>query len=101
MEQQDRIDIESCCRHYQIEISFVDSLEDSGLITVELQEGRKFISHDELNLLEKFIRLHYDLNINTEGLEAIHYMLERMNQMQEELALMRKKFEELKRPQFS
>jgi hypothetical protein len=101
MEQQDRIEVENCCTHYQIEISFFDSLEDAGLINVQMQEGRRYIAHDDLNLLEKFIRLHYDLKINTEGLEAIYHMLERMRQMQEELALMRRRFEDLNKPQFS
>ena len=101
MEQQDRIDVERCCTHYEIEISFLDSLEDAGLIHIEMQEGRKFISHEELSMLEKFIRLHYDLNINTEGLEAINHMLERMRQMQEELTSLRKRHEALNRPHFT
>ena len=101
MEQQDRIEVENCCTHYEIEISFFDSLEDAGLITVHKQEGRRYISHDDLNLLEKFIRLHYDLNINTEGLEAINHMLDRLRQLQSELLLLRKQFETLNKSQYT
>ncbi|HKP31719.1 MAG TPA: chaperone modulator CbpM [Chitinophagaceae bacterium] len=101
MEQTDRIEVESCCEYYQISVNFLESLEDAGLIQVQLQEGRRYITHDDLSLLEKFIRLHYDLNINTEGLEAINYMLERMRRMQDELASLRKRFEVVDKSQFT
>jgi len=35
--------------------------------------------------LEKLVRLFYELDINLEGIETITYLLNRMNQMQQEI----------------
>ncbi len=40
---------------------------------------------DKLKDLEKFIRLHYELDINTEGIDAIAQLLNRVENMQDEI----------------
>jgi hypothetical protein len=41
--------------------------------------------------LEKFVRLHYDLDINLEGIETINYLLEKIEKMQKEILELRNK----------
>jgi hypothetical protein len=41
--------------------------------------------------LEKFVRLHYDLDINLEGIETINYLLEKIEKMQREILELRNK----------
>jgi hypothetical protein len=48
-------------------------------------EEKEFVPEEELVLLEKMIRLHHELDINFEGVEAISYLLMRMEKMQQEL----------------
>lgn len=73
------------CSYHNIEYSFIDSLENSGLIRITSVEHTPFIEEDELEKLEKFVRMHYELEINVAGLETISYLLEKMERLQKEV----------------
>ena len=85
MENDKLIPAEEFCIYHNIEYSFISSLEDSGLIRVTSVEQNTFISSDELEKLEKFVRLHYDLDINIEGIETINHLLEKIDALQKEI----------------
>ena len=85
MENDELIPTEDFCMYNNIEYSFIHSLEDSGLISVTSVEQTTYLSADELQKLEKFARLHYDLDINIEGIETINYLLEKIEEMQKEI----------------
>jgi len=89
MENDDLIPAEDFCIYHNIEYSFIHSLEDSGLISVTSVEQTTYIPADELQKLEKFIRLHYDLDINIEGIETIYHLLEKIEEMQHEILQLR------------
>jgi hypothetical protein len=91
MQNENLIPAELCCRRYNIELSFIHSLHQYGFINIIFIEEKQFIDMDELHSLEKFIRLHYDLDINMQGIEAINFLLERVQNMQEEIAHLRSK----------
>lgn len=73
------------CLYHNIEYTFIDDLQDSGLISVVSVEQTPFIEAGELEKLEKLVRLHYELEINVQGLETICYLLEKLERMQKEL----------------
>jgi len=79
------------CQHHQIEVSFLQSLDEFGLITITTREECLYIDEDELHEIEKMIRLHYELNINLEGIDAITQILKRMESLQEEMLKLRAK----------
>ena len=83
------ISIDEFCASHNIEISFISSLQQSGLIEVTTIEESGFIEADQLQKLEKFIRLYYELDINLEGIETINYLLQRINAMQDEIRILR------------
>lgn len=85
MENEELIPAEDFCIYHNIEYSFIHSLEDSGLITVTAVEHATFIPVEEIQKLEKFVRLHYDLDINVEGIETINHLLEKIEKMQKEI----------------
>ena len=85
MEQDELIPVEDFCIHHNIEFSFIDSLENSGLISVTSVQQTSFIHLDDMQKLEKFVRLHYDLDINLEGIETINHLLETIENMQKEI----------------
>jgi chaperone modulatory protein CbpM len=91
MEQEELIPAKDFCIHNNIEYSFISSLENSGLISVTSVKRSSFIHVEEIHKLEKFVRLHYDLDINIEGIETINYLLERMEEMQKEIIQLRNK----------
>ena len=64
MENNRLIALQQLCEVYEIEVSFVYSLREYGLIQiVELEEG-EFVEEEHLSDIEKLMRLHYDLDIN-------------------------------------
>jgi chaperone modulatory protein CbpM len=86
---QELIPAEEFCTTCEIELSFISSLQDHGLLAIETIEQRTFIPAHQLAQLEKFIRLHYDLDINIAGIEAISHLLERIESLQNELKMLR------------
>ena len=46
-------------------------------------EEQTYFSEHQLDEVEKFVRLHYDLDINVEGIEAISHLLEKIKDMQD------------------
>lgn len=85
MMENEQILLEEFCTYHQVEISFIRELGDSGLIQVSRVEQSTFIPVDEMPKVEKFIRLHYDLHINLEGLETIDHLLHKMEVLQQEV----------------
>ncbi len=85
MEQDELIPVKDFCIYHNVEYSFIDSLENSGLISVTSVQHSTYIHPDEIQKLEKFVRLHYDLDINLEGIETINHLLEKIEEMQREI----------------
>ena len=83
--QHNLISAAEFCDHHHIEYSFITSLEESGLIEITKVEETSFIPIDTLSAIEKYVRLHYDLDINLQGIEAIIHMLNKMVSMQQEI----------------
>ncbi len=89
MQTEYLISIKEFCTSHNIEISFIDSLQQNGLIQITTIEETGFVDADQMQKLEKFIRLHYDLDINLEGIETITHLLQRINAMQDEITALR------------
>lgn len=86
MESSQLILVEEFCTHYNIEFSFIHSLTEFGLVEIITIEEKQYVPKERINDLEKMIRLHYELNINMEGIDVISHLLQRMNEMNDELA---------------
>lgn len=85
MEKETMIPVSEFCIHYNIELSFIDSLKESGLIDIKNIEEEIVIPLSQLNQLEKIARLYYEMDINLEGIETITYLLTQMKTMQQEI----------------
>lgn len=79
-----RISREELVKLYNIEISFFDSLEESGLVKTLQDNEVKYLLYEELPAFERFTNWHYDLEINLPGLEVIHRLLKKMEELQED-----------------
>jgi chaperone modulatory protein CbpM len=73
------------CSFYNIQPNFIISLEDSGVIELTVVDNDKFIHEDQFNELERYVHLHYDLNINVEGIDALKHLLNKVNALQDEV----------------
>lgn len=91
METENLILIDKVCSHHNIEVSFVSALQEYGLIEVVEVADQRFLSNEQLRDFEKIIRLHYELNINLEGIDAIAHLLQRIDHLQQELVAAKNK----------
>ena len=89
MENEHLISADEFCTHYNIEFSFMNALQENGLIEMMTIEENCFIDANQLQKLEKYARWHYDLNINVEGLEVIEQMLARIRNLQREVTVLK------------
>ena len=78
-----------CLRIYEVEESFIESLQEVGLIQVIDQDEDRFIEYEDLSDLEQFIRWYYEMDINVEGIDALRHMLQRVRSLQSEIAQLR------------
>jgi hypothetical protein len=79
------------CSHHHIEITFLHSLHDYGLIALFSSDDEVYLEPEEVIIVEKLVRLHYDLHINLEGLDVIQGLLERQNELTKEIAALHNK----------
>jgi len=91
MEQTDMIVLDEFCTSHQVEVSFVRTLEEHGLIETIIVNETLYIQENELSKLEQIVRLHQELNINSEGVDAIINLLKRIENMQNEITVLRNK----------
>lgn len=77
--------IETLCTHYQVEVSFINSLSDLGLIEVQTHEETRYLPEENITHLEKIIRLHQELEVNPEGIDVILNLLDKVERLSQEL----------------
>lgn len=73
------------CASHNIDLSFIRSLQETGLIDITTIEETGFIHASQLQQLEKIVRLYYELDINLEGIESVIQLLQRVTDMQDEI----------------
>ena len=83
--QTELIIVSEYCHKCHIEPSFIDLLEEGGLIEVRVEGGEHYLLVSQLPEVERYSRMYYDLSINMEGIDVIHHLLERMENMRREL----------------
>ncbi len=91
MQTENLISINEFCINQNIEISFINSLRQAGLIEITTIKEVEFINADQLQQLEKIVRLYYEMDINLEGIETITHLLQRINSLQDEIIVLRNK----------
>ena len=84
-----KITYTECLQIYQVEETFLDELQSSGLIEIVIEEDDRYIGYDYLEEIEQFVRWHYELQINMEGIEALHHMLQQIRDLQSDVEQLR------------
>jgi len=91
MQAEYLIAIDEFCANHNIEVSFISSLQQNGLIEISTIKDTGFIDADQLQQIEKYIRFYYELDINMEGIETITHLLHRVISLQDEIIMLRNK----------
>ncbi|RYG03569.1 MAG: MerR family transcriptional regulator [Chitinophagaceae bacterium] len=91
MTNENLISASDFCECHRIDVSFISTLSDFGLIRTHIVSQQVCLEPDELEKLEKIITLHNQLDINLEGIEAISHLLERMDELRQEIVSLKNK----------
>ena len=85
MSSKNLIQIKQFCVYHEIENTFITELNNYGLVEIIIQEEEEYLQPEQLPAIEKMIRMHYDLNINLEGIDAIYHLLNKIEVLQQHL----------------
>ena len=88
--QREFIIVSEYCLKCHIDPSFIELLEESGLIEMEVKENEHYLLVAQLPDLERYSRMYYELSINIEGIDAIRHLLQRIELMKHEADILRK-----------
>jgi chaperone modulatory protein CbpM len=77
------------CTWHNVEYTFISSLHDAGLVEITIIDQTEYIPETELQKLERMIRMHHDLEINVAGIEAITHLLQRLENIQQEMRIIK------------
>jgi len=89
MQTEYLIEVDKFCASHNIEISFISSLEQNGLIEIMTIQETGFIDAGQVQQLEKYIHFYYELDINLEGIETITHLLRRIDFMHDEIIMLK------------
>lgn len=81
--QNDLIIIKDYCNQCRIEPDFILMLGEDGLIDIEIIDGTQYFPAKQLDDIERYTHLYYDLSINVEGIDAIRHLLNRIEALQD------------------
>ncbi|SEI86618.1 MerR HTH family regulatory protein [Cyclobacterium xiamenense] len=94
------IPLDQFCISCGIEVSFVHSLSKEGLCELVVREESTYIVPEHLAQLERLARLHYEMEINLEGLHAIVHLQEKITDLEEEVRNLRRKLRRHQSPEY-
>ena len=87
MSTETYIPLKKLCTYYKVETSFFEGLNDYGLIEITTIEKSLWVHQNYIKNLDAIVRLHQDLNINFEGIDTVLNLLEKINNLQNELVV--------------
>lgn len=85
MNTKDLITIQHFCNCYNIPVSFINALHEFELIELVERNETSYVRQTHVKIIEKMMRMHYELDINMEGLDAIHNLLKQIESLQQEI----------------
>jgi len=91
MQKEELIPAKEFCDSHHLEFSFIYTLQQYGLVETSTIEQTIYFPASQLPQAERIARLHNELGINMEGIDAIKHLLQRVEEMQQEIARLRDK----------
>lgn len=85
METKDVISIQKICAYYNVPVAFIYTLNEFDLIEIVSIQNTICIYKTQIKDVEKMMRLHYELDINFEGIDAIYNLLKQVESLKENI----------------
>ena len=85
MQTEHLVLVRDFCVYHHVEITFIETLAANDLIETTTIDQVLYVEFAQLTQLEKFVRLHRDLNIHPDDLDVVSNLLNRMETLQDEV----------------
>jgi chaperone modulatory protein CbpM len=89
MKTDNLIPVNDFCIYHNVEYTFIDHLQEAGLIEITVVNQTTCIPANEIQKIERLTRLHTQLEINEPGILVIDNLLDKVEGMQHEIARLR------------
>ena len=89
MKTSNYIAIEQLCKYYNVPITFINTLNDFDFIEIATIEKINYVEKNQIGTIEKIMRLHFDLDINMEGIDAIQNLLKKVESLNSDILELR------------
>nr|WP_294944472.1 chaperone modulator CbpM [uncultured Mucilaginibacter sp.] len=89
MKTDNLITVTDFCVYHNVKYTFIDHLQEAGLIEVTVVNQTTCIPMDEIQKIERLARLHTQLEINEPGILVIDGLLDKVESLQQEIAILR------------
>ncbi len=83
--------IRDFCQGHSLEEAFLRELQENELLSIEEVDSQPAFPRRELQQLERLVRLHRDLDLGPQGLQVVQQLLDRLDQMEQELWQLRRR----------
>jgi hypothetical protein len=87
------ISIQQFCEYYNVPKTFINALHEYELVEIIVTNDENYLKTAQLNEVEKMMRLHYDLDINLEGIDAIYNLLKQVESLQNEIVTLKNRLD--------
>lgn len=92
MKTEQLVSVSLFCKSHCIEQSFIQSLAKYEFIEIITNhKNEAFLETNSLKDIEQMMRLHYDLNINMEGIGAVQHLLQQIEDLKKEVIHLKNK----------
>lgn len=91
MTTENYILVQLYCTQTKIEHSFITNLNEYGFISLTTIENESYILEEEIPEVERIRRLHYDLGINLEGIDALNNLMQKIADLEKENRVLKQK----------
>jgi len=85
MQNQNLVPVNEFCHYHHIDVTFIQLLEEHGLIETTSVQQTMYVETEQLSQLEKFVRLNQELNIDAENLDIISHLLQQTEILRQEI----------------
>ncbi len=85
MQTEHLISVQEFCGYHHLEVTFVQTLEERGLIQTITVGQSLYVQPEQVGQLEKFTRLHQELSIHADDLDVVSDLLERVEDLQKQV----------------
>ena len=72
-------------------MSFINALQEYELVEITITDDENYLKVNQLHDVEKMMRLHYDLDINIEGIDVIYNLLKQLEELQSQIRTLENK----------